>query len=245
MRRRGMARWSAGVALLGLVAIGCTTARAATERATDSGRTSGPDRGEPAPTDRGDPPGADAGEAQTEAFTFEARGEESRRRMGEEGGSFALPGGGRLEVPEGALEESVELRARRIELTGGPVEAAGPGYRLEPAGLRFLRPATLVLPVDVSRVGRSEEPIAVAWSEDGSAWGLRTPALDDEEGAAVLPVRGFSLWVPVLTNCRSILAPACADDGDPAPTTCATPRPASAASPRRWARPATTATHAR
>lgn len=76
-------------------------------------------------------------------------------RIGAEGG-VVISDDGRmaLEIPEGALDEAVEIT---ITVTDGPEGAMAPLYVIEPMGLTFERPTALVFDYDDEDLG-SRDP---------------------------------------------------------------------------------------
>lgn len=116
--------------------------------------------------------------------------------VGPEGLDVAFPGGGRLEIPPGALAEEVDIGVELIT----DVAAAGwrplmdgfgdPGFAvaLTPHGLRFTEPVRLSLPapehVDGLVVLRASDPYSPSWVSAGRVtW---------EDGVASVEIRGFS-----------------------------------------------------
>lgn len=74
--------------------------------------------------------------------------------IGPEGG-VVISDDGRmaLEIPEGALDETVEIT---IEVTDGPEGAMAPLYVIEPMGLTFQRPTALIFDYEDDDLGDSE-----------------------------------------------------------------------------------------
>jgi len=75
------------------------------------------------------------------------------RLIGAEGGSIELANGGRLEVPPGALNETVSIKITKLELNDvaelpANLEPAGKPYAFEPFDLTFLSPVKLELPFE-------------------------------------------------------------------------------------------------
>ena len=80
------------------------------------------------------------------------------------GGTLALPGGGRVEVPAAALSVDAVARAAMVSPAAQqpsaqwPARPVGPGYHIEVGSGTFARPATLTLPVDSAALPQGSTP---------------------------------------------------------------------------------------
>ncbi len=93
----------------------------------------------------------------------------TRTTIGPDGGTVPLPGGGRLEVPPGALEREVEITAVVATAPSGlGFSPLGTFVGLEPAGLSFRIPAVITLPCGSCPAG--SDRVEIVWSEDGHAF---------------------------------------------------------------------------
>lgn len=138
-------------------------------------------------------------------------------RIGPEGGTLVLPGGGRLTVPPGALSRPTELRARTSDAPANAgFSAAGPFHRFDPEGLTFAIPAELAVPFQAAGVPAGR--LGIAWSTDGSTWERLSSSLDPATGEIRASIRHFSLGGPAAWDAE---APVCCDlpDADPVETT--------------------------
>ena len=118
-------------------------------------------------------------------------------RIGAEGG-VVLSEDGRmaLEIPEGALDESVEITIERVE---GPEGSASALYMVQPMGLTFDRPAVLVYDYDDETVGEhdAEALTMVATRELGWAY-LGDQLVDSEDqtvSASLMALSGVTVII--------------------------------------------------
>ncbi len=81
-----------------------------------------------------------------------------------------------LVIPKGALAADTEITVRPVDSTTALPKTAvgcGPGFAIEPAGLKLAVPATLTLPFDETTVtdhDRFDDEVKV-WVLEGNAWG--------------------------------------------------------------------------
>jgi len=73
--------------------------------------------------------------------------------IGPLGGTLEVTGGGKVEIPPGALSTRIEIKVTKLELNDvAPLptnlEAAGKPYAFEPHGLNFAQPIKITLPFD-------------------------------------------------------------------------------------------------
>lgn len=110
------------------------------------------------------------------------------REIGVEGGAV-VAGGGRLEVPAGALASTVSISME------GPVDSVL-AYRFGPGGLTFSGGATLSISVDPAALGiddPSRLKIAGA-SDSGVDWQVIGGAWDEATGTVVWEIEHFSIY---------------------------------------------------
>lgn len=111
--------------------------------------------------------------------------------IGSEGGVVVSDDGRMaLEIPEGALDEAVEITIERID---GPEGSASAMYLVEPMGLTFDRPAVLIYDYDDENVGDSdaEALTMVAHRELGWAY-LADQFVDDDDQTVSASVMALS-----------------------------------------------------
>lgn len=119
--------------------------------------------------------------------------------VGEEGG-VVVSEDGRMapEIPEGALDEAVEIT---IEHVDGPEGSASALYLVEPIGLTFDRPVVLTYDYDDQTVGESdpEALTLVAQRELGWAY-LADQFVDDEDQTVSASLMALSAVTVVLED---------------------------------------------
>ncbi len=116
----------------------------------------------------------------------EGGGPASGTSIGSEGGELALPEGGRLTVPPGALDAEVAISVSVVSTPEIPgFEPVGPVYHFEPEGTTFAVPATVELPFD----GDGEALVAL-WTDPDGSWTQLAATVGD--GVLVAEVEHFS-----------------------------------------------------
>lgn len=76
--------------------------------------------------------------------------------IGSSGGSLILADGTRLDIPQGALADTVKIEMRQI---AAPENAVGPAYLLQPEGQTFAVPVTITLPFAPEQLDAEQAPI--------------------------------------------------------------------------------------
>ncbi len=99
--------------------------------------------------------------------------------VGPEGATLALPGGGTIEIPAGALDESVTLEFRVIP---SPVVEGfvplGKFHSFEPEGLEFKTAITVTVPFELAE-GQAVTPVLL-WSNDAGGFDALETVVDDQ-----------------------------------------------------------------
>lgn len=172
----GALSWRAACAAL-LLSQGC--GQAGSDGPTDTGNgTSTTDAGTP---DGGSEPGPDSGSVSMDLGSPPVAGS---AMIGPEGGRLTTPESRVfLEVPPGALTETVEITLVEVE---GPASAVGTVVDLGPDGLRFAQPATLGLVFEPDRIpgGFTEDDLVAAYLEE-DAWVSVLPTQVDADAEAL------------------------------------------------------------
>ncbi|MCX4248025.1 hypothetical protein [Paraliomyxa miuraensis] len=103
--------------------------------------------------------------------------------IGADGGVVVSPDGRMaLEIPAGALDESVDIT---IDIVDGPEGSVSPLYVIEPMGLTFERPVSLVFDYDDESLG-DEAPEALAMVAHREAdWAYLADHIVDEDDQTV------------------------------------------------------------
>ncbi|MEM9454588.1 MAG: hypothetical protein AAGF11_10440 [Myxococcota bacterium] len=104
-------------------------------------------------------------------------------RIDEDGG-VVLSEDGRmmLEIPEGALDEAVEITIERVD---GPEGSAGALYLVEPMGLTFARPAVLTYDYDDQTLSDADPEALTLVAHRELSWAYLGDQLVDDEDQTV------------------------------------------------------------
>lgn len=97
-------------------------------------------------------------------------GEETSQEIGKEGGTF-FSGDGKIELifPEGALSKKKKITIQPV--TNHAVNGRGNAYRMEPSGLEFEKPVTIVFHYGEDEItGTLPELKGVAWQDEKGKW---------------------------------------------------------------------------
>ena len=112
-------------------------------------------------------------------------------QVGPDGAMVALPGGGRLEIPAGALKEETTITIREIPQPDVfQFAPSGPFFRFEPDGLVFDEELTIELPFETPSEG--PRPISVVWTDSSGQWTNLDSDVDTEAGTVTARVAHFS-----------------------------------------------------
>ena len=106
--------------------------------------------------------------------------------IGPRGGTMRV-GGDRLFVPAGALDS-------RVKIDGLVVEGAVAEIQLEPHGLRFDRPALLVIDAAGCAIGRGDTPVLLYLGADGEVLERIDAVFDPESKQLTAPIDHFSTY---------------------------------------------------
>lgn len=166
---RTMAALLAAALLVAPACSGPGDDRAAADRASDAG-----------------PPGKASADVAATTVTVDRRG-----------ATVALPFGGALVFPAGAVDRPRTVTIQPVAPTGDDTWfAVGPFYALGPAGTPLFRPVEVTLPwsesLSWSGDGGGVHRVGLAWSADGLVWAARPSRIDPDDGAlhAQLPRLG-------------------------------------------------------
>jgi len=121
--------------------------------------------------------------------------------VGPDGGTFEFANGMTLEVPAGALTESVAITLSDLEcgsvepLLDSPVlstleKSCIRAFEALPEGLEFLQPATVSFPASVQ--APEQVPLSLLLNEDGSAYDIEDTSLALAEGVLSIQIEHFS-----------------------------------------------------
>ena len=117
------------------------------------------------------------------------------KEIGTEGGKIVSPDG-RMEIifPSGALQQKTTISLTPLNNTvpGG----RGPSYKLEPAGIKFLKPGQVIFHYDErDYTGGMEELQCIAFqNEDGQWYKLTSVDVDTLAKTIVGKINHFSVW---------------------------------------------------
>jgi len=131
------------------------------------------------------------------------------------GAQIALPGGGTLTVPEGAVEGMVYYFIQEITPPAdAPFTPVGPFHRFWPEGLAFEVAVEIKVPIDEESVAEGSEDLVIAWTEPDVGWiGLDTE-YDEASGIASAAAFHFSYegivkWPDAPSLCSQGKCPTC------------------------------------
>ncbi len=124
------------------------------------------------------------------------------KSIGAEGGTVEHPTGARLLIPAGALATATTMSVTGIEAPsatalGGP--ALGQGFQMEPDGLAFQKPITVVLPFDATLLpaGSTVAQAQVLTAPNGSTeFAALETTVDSTSGRLEAKTLHFSQYVP-------------------------------------------------
>src|SRR5689334_22465431 len=97
-------------------------------------------------------------------------GEKSTQEIDKDGGKvFSEDGRMELQIPEGALNKKKKISIQSV--TNQVANGRGDAYELEPSGLQFQKPVTLIYHyTDEDLTGTSPEFKGMAWQDDKGKW---------------------------------------------------------------------------
>ncbi|MBN2541436.1 hypothetical protein JXI42_01065 [bacterium] len=105
-------------------------------------------------------------------------------QIGPEGGIIEIAGGVALDIPAGALADTVEFSIDENTSptpVGGDMEFVSTVYTMEPSGTNFLVPATVTLKYNEADLGGTAETSVKLYTNDGSGWEELPATVDTDE----------------------------------------------------------------
>ncbi len=121
-------------------------------------------------------------------------GEETSQEIGKEGGSI-FSGDGRIELifPEGALTKKKKITIQPV--TNHAANGQGNAYRMEPSGLQFNKPVTIVFHYSQETAGTLPELKGIAWQDGKGKWeALQEVILDTIAKTITSQIHHFSSY---------------------------------------------------
>lgn len=88
--------------------------------------------------------------------------------VGPSGGTFESPDGVKLEIPQGALDQEIEITVTKTSISTDDFDAAGDFFEFGPAGTTFNSDITLTIPYDPQKATGPEENLRLWYSDSAS-----------------------------------------------------------------------------
>jgi len=88
--------------------------------------------------------------------------------VGPTGGTFESPDGVKLEIPQGALDQEIEITVTKKSISTDDFDAAGDFFEFGPAGTTFTSDITLTIPYDPQKASGPEENLRLWYSASAS-----------------------------------------------------------------------------
>jgi len=123
-------------------------------------------------------------------------GEETSQEIGKEGGSI-FSGDGRIELifPQGALTKKRKIAIQPV--TNHAVNGRGNAYRMQPSGLRFDKPVTIVFHYANESTGYLPEFLGIAWQDEKGKWEVLDEVVADTMAKTITSkIHHFSSYTP-------------------------------------------------
>lgn len=127
-------------------------------------------------------------------------------QVGPNGGTFETPDGVKLEIPQGALDQEIEITVTKTSISTDDFDAAGDFFEFGPAGTTFNSDITLTLPYDPQKASGPEENLRLWYSDSASGPFSPLPGSADTTAKTVSgSVNHFSHGAPgsttTITDC--------------------------------------------
>jgi hypothetical protein len=122
-------------------------------------------------------------------------------QVGPSGGTFESPDGVKLEIPQGALDQEIEITVTKTSVSTDDFDAAGDFFEFGPAGTTFTSDITLTIPYDPQKAAGPEENLRLWYSDSASGPFSPLPGNADTTAKTVSgSVNHFSFGAPGSTT---------------------------------------------